>query len=265
MLAGVTGRACQALAAGFLVMVLGACSGAIASPTPRRSASPTPLPTPTATPSPRPSNTPSPTPAPSLARSGDEVIALFRSEFGQAQPPFHLDTDVQVTGTVDGESGDLGLYIGGDVSGQDFSGQMSIAFEHTVLIILVDGAAYVRQSQRWRQMAGFAQTQPLNPFGLLETDDLAYAGTATIDGRPLHQLQTEKWIGGELQAEEFETIELESSLFDIYVDDEGIPVEARLDFTITGTTESGGAARLNYFVVYRFSRVGEPVTITAPI
>ena len=56
---------------------------------------------------------------------------------------------------------------------------------------------------------------------------------------------------------------LADPVFDIYVADDGIPREAQLRFSITGTSE-GEPVRIDYIVDYVFSAVGEPVDIVAP-
>jgi hypothetical protein len=240
--------------AAFLVLVTVsavACVSLAPAPSPTSSPSPPASPAPTATASPSP--------------NGRAIIELFRSGFGAAKPPFHLECDVEASGTVGGDSGEFGLHMGGDVSGEDFSGQVVYPGNDVAHVVFVDGVAYVRTADSdWIADPTFEQTQPLNPFSLLEADDLEYRGVHSIGGAELHQLRTEKWIGGELDVAGWTDLQLESNSFDIYVDEAGVPAEAHLRFRLTGNY-LGDAADLTYVVLYYFTQVGEPVTIEAPI
>jgi hypothetical protein len=216
-------------------------------------------------PTPSPTSSPAPTATASPSPDGQAIIELFRSGFGAAKPPFHLECDVDASGTVGGDSGQFSLHMGGDVSGEDFSGQVVYPGNDVAQIVFVDGVAYVRAADSdWLADPTFEQTQPLNPFSLLEADDLEYRGVHSIGGGELHQLRTEKWIGAELDIAGWTDLQLESNSFDIYVDDAGVPAEAHLRFRLTGNY-LGDAADLTYVVLYYFTQVGEPVTIEAPI
>jgi hypothetical protein len=216
---------------------------------------PTPA-TPTASAAVLPGVTPSPEEA--------AVIAAFISNFGQEQPPFHLVSDVRMTGSAGGETKKIAMSISGDIDGQDFSGEISLSTAGSARIRFVDGVAYVRPpGQGWKIGEDFNQAQPLNPFSLLDAADLTYVGKAPAR-HGAHQLRTTEWIGGELKAAGLRNIELLSSVFDIYVDKDGIPVEAVLDFAIAARLPTADA-HLDYHVVYRFSDVGDPVEIRAPI
>jgi hypothetical protein len=200
--------------------------------------------------------------------AGHPVIELFLSDFAALQPPFHVFTDVVGTAKAGNQVFEIALVIEGDISGQDMDGRVSgspLGQPIDTNVILVDGAAYNQSDGGpWVQVDGFKQTQPLNPFSLLNASDLTYEGEVERDGRMLHQLTTHTWIGDTVaNVENMPDAELEGSTFDIFVDDAGTPVEADLEFAIVGTIR-GVPARIDYVVNYIFTNVGVPVTIEAP-
>jgi hypothetical protein len=255
----------QPLIFGLLLTTLlaGGCSQAVPAPT----ASPTITPPPTATPSPTPSPSPSPTASPSPTSSGDAIVQLFLTNFALAQPPFKLESFVHGEVVAGAESSSLDFYIGGAVSGEDFAGTvLATSGEESVEaeIVFKDGVGYGREpGQDWERADGFSQTQPLNPFSLLAPNDVAYVGPAERDDRTLHQLRTIRWIGKD-PTSVMPGAQIVSSQFDIYVDDDGIPVEADLVFEMSARI-AGQQAALTYDVVYLFTEVGVPNVIEAPI
>jgi hypothetical protein len=206
------------------------------------------------------------TPVPAPTGTAADVIQAFFSEFAQVDEPFHVETDVAFNGTAGTQTESGTVEVNGDIHGQDFDGEVIVAGDRYV-IRFVDGVAYAKESGgSWITMPDFTQTQPLNPFSLLEPADVAYVGPAERDGRSLHQLGFKRWVGGELEVEGMSRIELLGSDFAVYVSTRGIPTEAILDFSITGYLS--GYARpleLDYHVVYLFSDVGKRVDIRAPI
>jgi hypothetical protein len=158
----------------------------------------------------------------------------------------------------------------GDITGEDFAGEVTTVAGSrvdVVEVVIVGGAAYVRTGEGpWQKTEDFSQAQPLNPFARLSASDLTYRGTVTRAPGDLHHLSTETWIGGAIedQAIPGAVLELEASQFNIFVTDAGIPVEAQLEFSVVGTRR-GQDVRLSYVVDYRFSDVGVPVMIEAPI
>jgi len=218
---------------------------------------------PTLTPTVAPTLTPTATPGP-----GSAIIARFLENFAEAQPPFHVLTEVEGTVVSGAEKGEVSARIEGDISGQDLDGSIHTEAGDVVEdydVIIVGGVAYARvPGGTWIRNPTFRQTQPLNPFGLLDPADLAYVGPAERGGEPRHQLRTTIWIGDEIVLEGFPDAALEHSTFDIYVDEEGIPHEAVLVFAITAT-RLGIPVDFDYVVDYTFTNVGVPVTIEAPI
>jgi len=261
-----------ALAATF--MLIAACTSgpgptATASLPPQPTASPTLAPTPTPSPTARPTLPPTPTSAPTATpAAGHPVVDLFLSDFASLQPPFHVFSDIAGTVSAGEQELEITLTIEGDISGEDFDGRVTgspIGQPIDVRVIIADGVAYNQSADgSWAQVGGFQQTQPLNPFAMLNEADLTYGGTVSRGGRTLHQLTTETWIGDAVaNVPNMPDAELEGSTFDIYVDDEGIPVEADLEFAIVGTINAV-PTRIDYVVFYAFTNVGDPVTIEAP-
>jgi len=244
-----------------------------ASATVAATASPSPTASPTLAPTLPPTLSPTATTAPlaptATPAAAHPVIDLFLSDFAAAQPPFHVLTDVVGHASAGNQVFEIALVLEGDISGQDFDGRVSgspLGQAIDTRLIFVDGVAYNQSDDgSWFEVDGFQQTQPLNPFNRLNASDLAYSGTAKRDGRTLHQLTTETWIGESVtnNVQNMPDAELEGSTFDIFVDDEGIPVEADLEFAVVGTIR-GVPARLDYVVNYVFTNVGVPVTIEAP-
>jgi hypothetical protein len=266
-----------------LAFVIAACTQAAPSSPPPATATPSaspstlpaastgPSPSPDATASAAPTATPGPTASPPVATSsaGDLVIAAFLANFAAAQPPFHLVSDIEGRFASGTRTGEITVAIEGDVAADDFAGTYHAELPDETQdadLVLLDGVAYLRRPDaEWEIVPGFRQTQPLNPFILLQPSDLTYQGEVTRTGTTLHQLRTTRWVGDDVVLEGVPDAALESSVFDIFVTDEGIPVAAELRFAVVGTTLTGEDARFEYTVLYEFSDVGEPVTIRAPI
>lgn len=219
---------------------------------------------PPATPAP-PTPTPVVTPVPAPTGTAADVIDAFFSEFANADEPFHVESQIDFIGVVGTQTESASLSVNGDIDGENFDGEVILPRER-VVVRFVDGVFYGKQAGgEWMTLPDFKQTQPLNPFSLLEPSDVTYLGPVERDGRALHQLGFSKWVGGELEAEGMSRIELLDSEFAVFVSDQGIPVEAVLDFSISGyLTGFARPAEFDYHVVYEFSNVGKPVRIEAP-
>ncbi len=248
-------------------MLLGAgCSSGVSFPDgPSRTPSPRPTPPLVTIP---PQNLPSPeaeAPASFQAPTAEEMalIELFIDGFAKADVPFHMSADGVVHGLAGSGSADAGLSIDGDVVGQDFDGHVALAGMGKVRMRVVDGVGYGHlASGEWTVVPSYQQTQPLSPFVTVNASDVEYVGE-TKKGRPLHVLRVRKWVGGDVETVEMPDAEVVSSLFDIHITDGGIPVKATLDYTVLGRV-AARETRLDYHIVYRFSDVGEAVTIEVP-
>ena len=213
-----------------------------------------------------PTPTPVVTPAPAPTGAAADVIDAFFRNFAQENEPFHVDTTIDFTGSAGAQTETGSAAVNGDIHGEDFAGEVVLMGDR-ILVRFVDGVAYGKEADNdWVTLPDFKQTQPLNPFSLLEPGDVAYVGLAEREGREMHELGFEKWVGGELEVEGMSRLELLSHDFSVFVSTRGIPVEAILDFSISGYL--AGFARpfqFDYHVVYQFSDVGKPVDIRAPL
>ncbi len=199
---------------------------------------------------------------------GDAIIEAFVDSFAAANEPFHVLSEVTFSGTAEGEEVFEGeLLVEGDVSGEDFAGEVSGDVSGQSIeseVITVGGTSYARQpGAEWQEVPSPGQTQPLNPFANLEAESTEYVGPDERGGRPVHHLRTTEWIGGDPATTGIPDATFEESTFDIFVDDQGLPVEADLAFTLSGVNQ-GIPFEAVYEVHYEFSNVGEPVTIEAP-
>lgn len=264
----------------LLAIATGGCSGvtptasvpATAAPSPTVSATGTPISTPAPTPTAAP---PSPSPAPTAAPtpvSGDVVIARFSSGFLDVQPDFHISCVVDADLYAGKDYQQLQVYLAGDISGEDFSGSMTLQSPGVIVeaeMVVLDDVNYVRPARgEWTIDESFEQTQPLNPFTSDISDNVQYQGTVIRNGRTLHDLYIDTWIGGDLndlaRRVGLRRARMPSSSLDVYVGDDGLPVSAELGFTITGRYD-GQPVEFIYYVTYGFSEIGQSIVIEAPI
>jgi hypothetical protein len=260
-------------------MLLGGCAQVAvpptASPIPTRRVPITSRPIPTTS---APTANPSPAPTPTFDSAvGDAIIQLFLANFAAAQPPFDIECLVVGDISAGSQSSTIEINIEGQIDGEDFAGSLGAGQRRVTIaeVVLKDAHAYVRSpGNEWDTVDDFGQTQPLNPFTLLAVEDLTYVGRADRDGAILHQLRTTRWIGDDPAASVEVGVSdprIEGSQFDLYVDSDGIPVEAELIFEMTarigleGQPERPQRANFDYTVVYYFFDVGVPNEIEAPI
>jgi hypothetical protein len=96
-----------------------------------------------------------------------------------------------------------------------------------------------------------------NPFGKPEAVEVQYKGRATMDKKKLHHLVISNprslaaALGGGDQLTQFQP---EFSAFDVYVNDKGVPVKARVRFNGTAAL-TGITVRLNIDYRYTFASV----------
>ncbi len=161
--------------------------------------------------------------------------------------------------TISGTSAVSGSSTRGDLWIR--AGTEEIAFDY----VIVGRKAWFRASGvAWTAVPSVDSTQPLNPFALLDGDQLEYEGTDTVGGRSVHRLFTRQWIGEDpALSPDWDEVAIESSETWLFVDDNGIPVRIGMEFVVDGT-RGGVKIRLAYEVEYSFSRVGVPVRIRPP-
>ena len=216
------------------------------------------------TPTPGAPSTPTVTASPTP--SGQEVLKAFLGKFASEDVPLHVsfNATVEVQGQRVPFAGEV------DAVGSDAAGTVTVPVQGqltTVEMVLVKGTAYGRApGGQWGRIET-QQAQPINPFPRLRGgEDVKYVGMTQRAGRPLHHLRTTKWIGEDpsrVSGSGLQGAAIKDSRFDIFTESDGRPVEAVLVFTMTGRS-GGKPVELKGDVTYRFSRVGERVTITPP-
>jgi hypothetical protein len=251
--------AASAAAAALLLVLVAGCSG-LASPSPTKP--PEAEPSPTATSSPAPSRSSGP-----AQPSGDPdvILTTFLEAFAETDTPFHVDASVLLLGDARGR-GALDL----DVSGTDLAGRIEFTADGQRVEyeqIDVGGHTYIRHpGADWIVHPHTAPIQPLNPFRRLRQTDMTYTGLTRPPGRPwVYEFTTRKWIGEDPSsvATTVEDAAIEASALNVFVDQDGLPVNAFLTYGVTGTVD-GEPVRFGYVVQYEFSDLGKPVTIEAP-
>ena len=171
------------------------------------------------------------------------------------------------TGTMGTESRGGTLSLAGDISGDDFDGELVVMGQDRVLVRIVDGVAYGRpHGSEWEQIPDYRQTEPINPIPVLGPEDVTYLGENERNGRHVYELEIDKWPGGELQAPGMTNVKLLDFKIKVYVNNRGIPVEAVMDFAISGIAAGYATPfEIDYHVDYKVSQFGKDVTIRAPL
>jgi hypothetical protein len=235
---------------------------------------------------PAPSATSSPTARPSATPQGSPLgprraISTFISAFAWSPPPFRVRCSIYVDylpGPIvsyDPQGGSI--LIDGDTNGYDFAGWYASQGE-TTDVIYVDGVGYIRTPPAdWDRPVGFELAIYPNPFFWLEEPDVTHLGVVSRVGRRLHHMSADwfagldpaewmtdaDWLGPEFGWTDMHDIEIESTRFEFYVRDDGMPTEAVLELKLRGTAGEE-EARLVFTYTYIFTKHGEEVTIEAP-
>ena len=220
-----------------------------------------PSPSPTAKP------TPIPTPGPPL---GADVIASFLKIVGDPKLPMHVVLDGSVDVAAGSTAQRLTIGFDVDISGRDAHGKANVdvgpgavSFE----MLLVQDLAYLNNHGTWTEIPGYRQGTPLNPFAnLTGQDDLTYRGYEYRSEGRVHHLVSRVWLGGDVAAmadQGWSDPVIDYNVTDIYVFDDGTPLQMHVDAGVSGTY-SGLAATGKFVMSYGFTKVGVPVTIPAP-
>ena len=211
----------------------------------------------------------------------DDAITQFLSAFAWSPPPFHVKCSIYVDflpGSILTHDPQLGsILVEGDTNGFDFAGWYA-SFGETTDVTYVGGVGYTRVPPAdWEQPVGFELAIYPNPFFWLLDSDIEHLGVVSRVGRRLHHMKAD-WFAGQDPAEwmtdsdwldpgfgwtELRDIELDSSRFEFYVRDDGMPVEAVLEVVLRGTAQTEDA-KLTLTYTYIFTRHREEVTIQAP-
>lgn len=239
--------------------VVGACGAAAEAPSTIATSSPTASPS-------TPPRSPSLAGSASVNPASDARAALdaFRA-FIETEQSFHLTADMKLT--IAGKLVDMD--VAEDVSGGNEKGTIDVRGPRVSVhmeVVIVGGKAYLKLANRkWQQVD--VDTSSSNPLGDLQVEGLEPIGIVNVGGVPAHHfrvddpaaLDPDRITGNALTG-----LKLSSASFDLYVNDDGVPLTAILAFSGTGTFH-GKASPIEATIRYDFSRFGVPVKIVAPI
>ncbi len=233
-------------------LAVGACGPAAVGPSAVATTTPQPSPAVTA-------------PASSSTQDVDAVAALdaFRA-FIETDQSFHLIADMQLT--IDGQLVDMD--VAEDISGGSEKGMIDIRGPRLSVhmeVVIHGGKAYLKLANRaWQQVD--VDTSSSNPLGDLRVEGLQPIDTVNVGGVPAHHFRADDPAALDadtITGNALTDLKLTSASFDLYVDDDGVPLTAKLAFSGTGTFQ-GKASSVDAKIRYDFSRFGVPVDIVAP-
>jgi hypothetical protein len=245
-----------------------AAASAVASTVVSPRPSPRPSPSPVPSPSPAASSVASPSaPASTVpAADPDAVVANFVSL--ASAPDFSAHVGVVATMEIGAIPFDLDSST--DLAGVDFGSVTTLAVAGQSLrtqVIAIGGKTYVRLGTGdWRIVPGAGDPNGVNPFAGLEPGDLTYLKTQSVGGRPLHRLRLDALPidPAKVTTSRIENVVVDVATFELLVDEAGRPVLGYYDFA--GSARIDGTRQpLTIDANYRFSKVGEPIPIEAPI
>lgn len=225
----------------------------LSSPTP----SATPVPTGTTTQMPILSSPP-PSASPTPSSSSESSAELFFAQFGAVPPPFHVSIATTLTGSPSGTALEEA-----DVDGTDYVAELHVELDGAAAqdsrIVVVDQTGYVSDegSDTWRAYPDYQTVPPLNPFLAFDPAQWQDMGADAAHGG-LDRLHSTTWRPADTPLAD----RVGDVAFDVWIDEEGLPVSAELTFTLTATD---GASSVSYDATYTFSRIGEPVLIVPPV
>jgi hypothetical protein len=208
---------------------------------------------------------PLPTPVGSLPGSSGPPSSAARAIVmlvDQADRTFHVDTRTDVT------VGDRTVTVASslDHAGAAYAGTIDITSPTRTKhedVVTVLPFTYVRETDGpWR--SGDAPKRSLDPFtGLSGATPVADLGLESVDGRSLHHLRLATLPVDTTFGPEVKSVVYTSTTFDVWVDDAGAPVSGT--FALEGTAiVSEKPVAVTIRATFIFSRVGEPMMISAP-
>lgn len=198
-----------------------------------------------------------------LSPTSDPVAAFF-GRFADDPPPYHVVLDVEIGGMSEGTA-----RIEGDVDGMDYHAHVRVELAELPPreseIVFVDGIGYLREAgdESWVGVPDYRSVPPLNPFLVLDPADFSDAGDDPGRGG-LRRLSSSTWIEQDATLG-YRAGGVSDVRFDVWLDGEGVPVEAELDFDVGGIDPDGRHVQLEYTAEYAFSNVGTEVTIEPPL
>ena len=198
---------------------------------------------------------------PAGTRPPSAALHAFEALVGRADRTFHVETTTDVT------AGDTTVTVASslDHAGPAYAGTIDVTSPNKSShdeIVTIPPTSYVRETGAWR--SGDAPQRSLDPFAsLTASTPVADLGLDSIAGRSLHHLRLALLPVDSTFAPEVKQVVFDSTVFDVWVDDAGTPVSG--DFVLRGHAQmSEKAVGLTIHATFTFTRVGLPITITAP-
>lgn len=201
--------------------------------------------------------------APSSSPTADPAAAFFTS-FADDPPPYRLLLEMAISGLSSGTA-----RLVAEVAGADYRADVHVELAglpaRDSQVVFVDGTAYLRggEDEAWVAVPGYRSQPPLNPFLLLDPADFSDEGVDPAHGG-LRRLHSSAWVGEDATLG-YQQGGVGDVSFDVWLDANGVPVEADLDFQLLGVDSSGQQVDLRYAARYAFSDVGADITIEPPV
>ena len=158
------------------------------------------------------------------------------------------------------------------VHGEDWAVYGSVEADGTTVAVtnaLIGGIYYERvgDDTPWAHADAPGDVDPMNPFARIATvGEVDYLGMETVGGTNLHHLLVTKWLGGsgrDFRMLGFDGVTNRESQFDIWVNDDGVPIRGRQLTTFT-VVEEGATYTFTADVTMKFHDWDEVETIEAP-
>jgi hypothetical protein len=208
----------------------------------------------------------SPTMSASSATTGTDARAAldaFRA-FVETDQSFHLTGDMKMTiaGVV------VDMDVVDDVSGGNERGTIDVRGPRVsvhLAVTIADGTAYLKIANRPWQKIGKA-TNSSNPLAGLRIDGLKAVDMVNVGGVLTHHFRVDDPAAlnkDAITGYALTQLKISSTAFDLYIDDDGVPLTAILEFSGSGTFQ-GKASPIEATIRYDFSRFGVPVEIKPP-
>ena len=130
-------------------------------------------------------------------------------------------------------------------------------------VIVIPPAAYLRETDGpWR--TGDAPKRDPDPFAALGPGTpIVDLGFETVKGRSLHHLVVRLIPVDTTLAPKVKAVVFTSTVFDLWVDEVGVPVAGRFELAARAVADEAPVG-VRISADLDFSRVGEPMTISAP-
>lgn len=158
------------------------------------------------------------------------------------------------------------------VNGEDWVVHGSFASDGETVAVssaVIAGAYYERigADAPWARADIPGDGDPVSPFARIATvGEIEYLGLETTSGITLHHLLVTKWLGGsgrDFRMLDFDSVTHRESRFDIWVNDDGVPVRGRQVTTFT-VVEDGATYTFSADVAMTFRDWDNVAPIEAP-